>query len=70
MTTPEEVLIMQIRIKELAHHESLILDEGDREFILGLNMLMEMQEPIDPRYAERVAQIYQKVEQNAFAGAI
>jgi hypothetical protein len=57
---------MKARIKELAAHSALIIDEGDREYVLGLQMLMEMQEPIDPTCADKVARIYAQTMQNAF----
>lgn len=66
MASPQDIASMPTRVRELTKHSSLILDEADREYILGLNMLMEMQEPIDPTCAEKVARIYVQTMQNAF----
>lgn len=67
MTTKADVQRMRVRVVELAQQDSLILDEDDREFILGLKMLMEMGEPLEMRYVPRVDSIYEKTMQNAFA---
>ncbi|MFQ5339915.1 MAG: hypothetical protein ACE5F6_00055 [Anaerolineae bacterium] len=65
--TPEDVMAsMRIRILELSYNDSLIFDENDREYIMGLKMLMEMEEPLDISCAGRVNTIYQAVRQNAF----
>lgn len=65
--TEEEILhAMKMRIRELVRNDAMILDEVDREYILGLQMSMEMEEPLDVRYAKKVDRIYQAAVQNAF----
>lgn len=65
--TPEDIMTsMRIRIVELANNDSMILDENDREYILGLKMLMDMEEPLDISCAARVDKIYRAAVQNAF----
>jgi len=58
---------MREQVKELAGNQSLILNEDDLEFILGLEMLMDMEEPVDSAFADRVNQIYAKAARNADA---
>jgi hypothetical protein len=65
--TPEDIMVsMRLRIMELDNNDSMILDEDDREFIKGLKMLMEMEEPLDISCAARVDKIYRAAMQNAF----
>ena len=52
---------MRDQVRELATAEMMILNEDDREFVLGLQMLMDMEEPIDVHYADRVEKIYNTV---------
>ena len=52
---------MKIQILELVDRQAMILSEADREYILGLHMLLEMEENIDAQHAPRVAEIYNKV---------
>lgn len=57
---------MQARVMELSENSALILSDDDREFILGLKILIEMEERLDEHFAPRVAKIYQQTSQNAF----
>lgn len=58
MTLQQQMLT---RIHELNDQQLLILNEDDREFIVGLAMLIEMGEPIQPVHADRVDKIYKEV---------
>jgi hypothetical protein len=59
------ILEMCRKVQELSEKESLIVSEDDREFILGLQMLVDMEEPIDIQYVDRVTEIYNTTLQNA-----
>ena len=48
------------RVMELAEAANIITNEDDREFVLGLQMLMDMDEQIDIAAAPRVETIYRK----------
>jgi len=61
MSVENIVARMQIQILELVDRQAVILSESDQEFIMGLAMLMEMEERLDVQYAPRVAAIYQQV---------
>lgn len=58
---------MKVRILDLGDRQALILNDNDREFILGLVMLIEMDEPIDAQYIQRVNSIYAEVQGNETA---
>jgi hypothetical protein len=57
---------MKIRIHELAENQLLILSESDREFVMGLALLLEMDEGIDIQHAQRVGKIYDEVLSYSF----
>jgi hypothetical protein len=57
---------MKIRIHELSENQMLIVNEGDREFVMGLALLMDMDEGIDVQHAPRVAKIYSEVMSYSF----
>lgn len=48
------------RVAELAESHKVITSEADREFILGLQMLIDMDEKLDIAAAPRVEGIYQR----------
>jgi len=58
---------MREQVVELSTHQALIMNEDDLEFICGLQMLMEMEEPLDIQYADRVEKIYAQVQRNSDA---
>jgi hypothetical protein len=66
MLTDDTMAAMRTRILDLANKTALILDEGDREFILGLQMLVEMEETPDASCVARVEEIYKRAAQNSF----
>ena len=51
-------------IEELDRALVAVVNEGDREFIEGIKILMEMQEPIAQDAIQRVAKIYIKFQQD------
>lgn len=51
-------------VTEMAENSMLILSDEDREFILGIHMMLEMQEKVPASYGERVARIYQAYQTN------
>lgn len=58
---------MVSQIQELSNNSMLIFDEDDREFIVGLALMIEMDEPVDPfKHAERVSKIYGALSTSSF----
>lgn len=51
-------------IEELDRGSFVILDDNDREFVEGVKMLIEMQEPVPPDAVQRVATIYKKFQED------
>ncbi len=51
-------------IREMADNSMIILSDDDREFVLGLSTMLEIDEPIPASYAERIARIHTEYEQN------
>jgi hypothetical protein len=58
---------MRDQIVELSTQQALIVNEDDLEFICGLQMLMEMEEPLDVQHVDRVEKIYAQALRNADA---
>jgi hypothetical protein len=44
--------------------QQLIISDSDREFVLGLALMLEMGEPISASYFPRVEKIYSEFQQN------
>ena len=54
---------LHMMIKELDEGSFAILDEGDREYVEGVKMLLHMQEPVSEEAKLRITGIYQKFQQ-------
>ena len=55
---------MCVLIREMAENSMIIFSDEDREFILGLQTMLEIGESIPASYGERVARIHAEYEQN------
>jgi hypothetical protein len=58
---------MHDRIRELSDKQGLIIDEADLEFILGLMVLLAMEEPVGANNIPRVNRIYMQALRNTYA---
>jgi hypothetical protein len=54
-------------IQEMAQNQIVIISDSDREFVLGLALLIETGEAVPASYAERVQNIYTSYQQNQYA---
>lgn len=57
---------MQAKVREMAENSMLIISDVDREFVLGIELLLGMNENVPASYGERVARIYQDYQQNQY----
>jgi hypothetical protein len=53
-------------IRELADNQILLISDEDREFVLGIALQLEMQEPIPTSYLPRVEKIYAAYQRNQY----
>lgn len=61
MVTAEQ---LQAMVEELDRGSFVILEDNDREFVEGVKMLIDMQEPVPPDAVQRVVRIYTKFKQD------
>lgn len=54
-------------IREMAENSILILSEDDREFILGLSIMLESDETVPAAYLGRVSKIHHSYLQAQYA---
>ena len=52
-------------VAEMSDNQLVIVSDSDREFILGLQMLIEMEERIPASYIPRVEKIYSEFQVNS-----
>jgi hypothetical protein len=51
-------------VREMSANQLVIISDNDREFILGIDMLLEMEERIPASYIPRVEKIYAEFQRN------
>lgn len=47
-------------VREMNDNTVMILDDDDKEFVMGIALMLEMNEPVSTSYAPRVEAIYKK----------